>query len=187
VADLNQDGLADIAANTSDGSQLAVLLNQGDGGFRTALYATSALGTMALMPNAGTGPDLVLSDTGYSNGGLNFGGGVQILTNVGDGTFAIGPNMQVPGGQFVAIGDFNGDCIPDIATSSSTTCADWQASVLYGDGDGGFAPAVSLPAIGYVGSLAALGPVEDPRALAADTGGGCINAGVVVYGDASEP
>jgi len=182
VADLNQDGLADIAANTSDGSQLAVLINQGDGGFRTTLYPTSALGegNIALLPHAGGPPDLVLGDTGFDNAGIDFGGGIQVLENLGDGTFAIGPNLQAPGGTYLAIGDFNGDCIPDIATSGV------GASVLYGDGDGGFAPAVKLQADGSAGTLAVLGPVENPRALAGETDG-YIAAGIIVYGDASQP
>ena len=38
VSDLNVDGLPDIVANATDGSQLAVLLNTGDGGFASTLY-----------------------------------------------------------------------------------------------------------------------------------------------------
>jgi len=176
VADLNQDGFPDIAAATSDDSQLAVLLNQGDGGFRTSLYAAT-VAAIAVLPTSGHSPDLVLSG----------GQGVQVLKNSGDGTFVIGPKLQAPGGFYLAIGDFNGDCFPDVATSFASDCTNWEASVLYGDGDGGFAPAVSLRGIGFVGFLAALGPVENPRALATDTAGGCFDAGIIVYGDASKP
>jgi len=189
VADLDQNGISDIVGNTSDGTQLAVLLNEGEGDFRTKLYANPAISDIALLFKTGAAPDLVLGQNGYlQSGALVSDGGVQVLENSGDGTFLIGAALQVQGGEIVAIGDFNGDCIPDIATSSpGTGCASWQASVLYGKGDGGFAPAVSLQAIGFVGSLAALGPVENPRALAADTGRGCIAPGIVVYGDASRP
>ena len=53
--------------------------------------------------------------------------------------------------------------------------------MLYGDGQGGFAPAVSLQATSQTpGFMAVLGPVDSPRALAVGS------TGLTVYGDASE-
>jgi len=53
--------------------------------------------------------------------------------------------------------------------------------VLYGDGQGGFEPAVSLQATSQTpGFLAVLGPVDSPRALAVGS------TGLTVYGDASQ-
>jgi hypothetical protein len=187
VGDLNQDGLSDIVGNTSDGGQLVVFLNQGDGGFQTSFYPTPTLAYLALLPNAGSAPDLVLGETGYW-GSSYFQGGVQVLRNSGDGTFLVGPSYPAPGGTWLTIADFNGDCIPDIATSAlggpGAGCSTWAASVLYGDGDGGYEPAVNLQAIGYPGELTVLGSVGSASALA--TGGfGCLPT-IVVYGDASK-
>jgi hypothetical protein len=56
--------------------------------------------------------------------------------------------------------------------------------VLYGDGEGGFAPPVTLQAKGQApAALAVLGPVGSPRALAVTDACG---AGITVHGDASE-
>ena len=188
IADLNQDGLPDIVANAGDGGTLAVLLNQGDGGFETSYYPTRVLGQLALMPGATGAPDLVLGNAdpnAFLDGGATFIGEVQLLRNSGRGTFSIGHSYTAPGGLTLAIGDFNGDCIPDIATSSfgaaPTEPATWGISVLYGDGQGGFEPAVSLQATSQTpGFLAVLGPVDSPRALAVGS------TGLTVYGDASQ-
>jgi len=184
VADLNQDGLPDIATNTSDGSQLAVLLNQGDGGFMTTLYPTPVTAQLALLPRAGTAPDLIVGTVQL--GSFEQSGTVQILKNSGDGHFSIGPSYTAPGAMFFAVGDFNGDCIPDIATSVFWNCQMLGSgiSVLYGDGQGGFEPPVSLQAVGSAtAGLAVLGPIGSPRALAVVDACG---AGVTVYGDASQ-
>jgi len=58
VADLNQDGMPDIAANSSDGGQFAVLLNRGDGGFAMGFYPISVY-EVVLLPRPGGAPDLV--------------------------------------------------------------------------------------------------------------------------------
>ena len=181
LGDLNQDGLPDIVADTTDGSLLAVLINQGDGGFSSTLYTTPALGEIVLLPRKGA-PDLVLGAGGYVG---NLRQGIQLLRNSGDGTFTVGPSYSVPGGQVLEVGDFNGDCIPDIASSYVENCNNVGTAmgVLFGDGDGGFSDPVSLQGFGNgPASLGALGPVENPRALAV---GDLCGAGIAVYGDAS--
>jgi hypothetical protein len=172
-------------ANTSDDSQLAVLINQGDGGFITTLYPTPVTAQIMLLPRMGMAPDLIL---GEALTGLQFelSGTVQILKNSGAGSFSIGPSYTAPGAMYLAVGDFNGDCIPDIATSIFWNCEmlDGGISVLYGDGEGGFAPPVTLQAKGQApAALAVLGPVGSPRALAVTDACG---AGITVHGDASE-
>jgi len=98
----------------------------------------------------------------------------------------VGVDGGVTPGIWLGVGDFNGDCIPDIATSYSTEEAGQlvgHLTVLSGEGDGGFEPPVSLQATEGATGLAALGPVANPRALAA---GNQNVGGVIVYGDASE-
>jgi hypothetical protein len=188
VGDLNQDGFPDIVANTSDGSQLAVLLNRGgDAGFTTTLYPTPVNAQLALLPRAGTAPDLILGDAIVAIGSpFQEEGKIQILTNAGDGTFSIGPTYTAPGALFLTVGDFNGDCIPDIATSIFWDCQSIGSgiSVLYGDANGGFWPPIGLKTFGTAPSNPALlGPVSSPHALSIVDACG---AGFTVYGDASE-
>ena len=157
LGDLNRDGLPDIVADTSDGSLLAVLINQGDGGFASTLYTTPAVGGILILPADGA-PDLVLGAGGFVG---NLREGVQLLRNRGDGTFTVGPSYAVPGGAVLAWGDFNGDCIPDIATSFGENCGDALngLGVLLGDGDGGFSAPMTLQSPGEAPiSLGALGP-----------------------------
>ncbi len=188
IADLNQDGLADIAASAGHGGPLAVLLNQGDGGFETTNYSVGVMGQIALLPGSSGAPDLILGNAdpnAFFDGGANFMGVVQLMRNSGRGIFSVGHGYTAPGGLTLAIGDFNGDCIPDIATSGfgatlGVGAPTWGISVLYGDEQGGFEPAVSLQATSQTpGFLSTLGPVASPRALAVSS------TGLTVYGDAS--
>jgi hypothetical protein len=167
VGDLNQDCLPDIVANSPDFTRLAVMLNQADGGFQTTLYPIPALGTIALLPNARGAPDLLVGVTGYDFESKLVQNGTQLFWNQGDGTFVIGPDYQV-GGVWVSVGDFNGDCIPDIATSVNTDCSGyWEGTILFGEADGGFGDPKQLKTAGiHRGRPVLLGLVESPRALA---------------------
>jgi hypothetical protein len=173
VGDLNRDGLPDIVATTAE-NQVAVMLNQGDGGFQTSVYPAHA-DAMVFLPNARDAPDIVLGSF-YQNK-------LQILENSGDGTFSMGP-VLASYGQSIAIGDFNGDCIPDIAASWQPGPCRASAAVFLGESDGGLDDPISLDVgdAGF-GFPVPMGPVENPRALAG-TGFFC-GTGITVYGDAS--
>ncbi len=175
VADFNRDGLPDIAVSSSQANGITVLLNQGDGGFAMTSYPVPVLGQMVAISNTDGPPNLVITT----------GSGLQVLRNMGDGTFRAGAVYDAPGGIWVTVGDFNGDCIPDLATSAGENCGQASSglSVLYGDSDGGFGPSVSLKVVGALpAGLAALGPIRSPRALAV---GDACGAGITVYGDPS--
>jgi hypothetical protein len=178
VGDLNQDGLSDIAGANANDNQLAVLLGQGKGSFTSTLYPMPGyVDAVALLPKPNAAPDLLLT---ASNSSIPDSGSVRVLRNSGQGIFSIGPIYTAPGG-LLSVGDFNGDCILDIANTGVYA----GLSVLYGDQDGGFEPAQELS---YPGAcphgLAALGPVGHPSALAV---GDSCGGGVTVYGDASKP
>ncbi|MGH6962303.1 MAG: FG-GAP repeat domain-containing protein [Dongiaceae bacterium] len=61
-------------------------------------------------------------------------GNVSVYLGNGDGTFKAGPATPAAG-TGIAVGDFNGDRIPDLALSSISSP---QATVMLGKGDGGF-------------------------------------------------
>ncbi len=175
VADLDLDGLPDIAMNALDAGSFVVLLNQGDGGFETTIYPVQTYGQVAILPNAQAAPDLVLAE----------GPGIQILKNTGHGTFTVGDYLGALG-RFLAVADFNGDCIPDVASSVFDACTAQELglNLLYGDGDGGLgAPETLLTAGLAPGGLASMGPVTAPRALGVANSCG---PGIAVYGDASK-
>jgi len=181
VADLNQDCLADIVADlpANPNGGLVVLINLGDGGFQQTSYATPAYPSQAaVIPNPSGPPDLVFGglDTGNSTG-------IQVLKNNGDGTFALGPSATVAG-EWIAVGDFNGDCIPDIATSLLSDChaGDSQLWVLYGEADGGLSAPQNLQQSQPSGLLAVVGPIGSPRAFVSY--GNCAHV-LTVFGDAS--
>jgi hypothetical protein len=68
------------------------------------------------------------------------GATVGVLLNNGDGTFSSAVNYPVDNGpQSVAVGDFDGDGIPDLVTANYSG----TVSVLLGNGDGTFRPAVN--------------------------------------------
>ena len=68
-------------------------------------------------------------------------GGVTILLGNGDGTFRQGTNIPVKGNaNYIALADFNGDHLPDIAVSTG--------EVFLGKGDGTFRRSATLPEAG---------------------------------------
>jgi hypothetical protein len=181
VADFNQDGLQDVALVGLD-TPLLVLLQQSDGGFESTEYLPPILdpwmggignlgGGLVLMPHAMMPPDLAAPISGF---------GVQVFHNLGDGTFADGGlfPIQQNSGAWITVGDFNGDCVADVAVSGAAL------EVLLGDGDGGFLPEMALSegAGSFPTGVAAIGPVVSPRALAA---GGYGDGGLSVFGDPS--
>jgi hypothetical protein len=156
------------------------MLNLGDGGFGATPYPMPASPTVIALPGNQGPPDLIVS-AGFSGPSQ----GIRRLVNRGDGTFADGDLVPAPGGIFLTAGDFNGDCLPDVAIGIFENCGQvsWSISVLYGLSDGGFSAPQALQARGDApAGMAPLGPVRSPRALAIVDS--CVG-GVTVYGDAS--
>ena len=82
--------------------------------------------------------DLVVANQGFSDGTFR---GVSILLGNGDGTFQPARNIDVGSSPFaVAVGDFNGDGIPDLAVTHAESIATNldTVSILLGNGDGTF-------------------------------------------------
>src|SRR5271169_1272885 len=115
TGDFNGDGNLDIAVsiNTVQGSSVSVLLGDGQGNFTPVSGNSMIAGGEPLAVadfNQDGIPDLLLSD-GSS-------GSLTIVLGNGDGTFrqaAGSPLISNYGVNPVAVADFNGDGIPDIA------------------------------------------------------------------------
>jgi hypothetical protein len=132
VADLNGDGLPDLAVGSSwglAGPAVSVLLNLGGGTFGAPVAYPAGSEPIAPVAAAlaGSAPlDLIFPN---ANDGT-----LGVLVNAGDGTF--GPQTAYPVGAgtqsipiSVVVADFNGDGIPDLAVAVNQ---DNQVSVLFG-------------------------------------------------------
>ena len=131
VGDFNGDGIPDIASADNSDSSVSILLGKGDGTFNLASTftggAVSYYESMAVGDFNGDGKlDLLVTD--YATISVN------VFLGNGDGTFAAGPSLIAgAGGVFpaAAVGDFNGDGIPDFATVNST---DTHADIFLNQG-----------------------------------------------------
>jgi hypothetical protein len=183
VGDFNGDGVPDLAVTDSLGSKVTILLGRGDGTFTeaTSTYLTTALGSTSPIA-AGSLPQYVavgdfngdgIPDLAVANNG---GNSVTILLGRGDGSFteATSSYLSTPlgsaspiavgyGPESIAVGDFNGDGIPDLAIANN---AGKSVTVLLGQGDGSFTEATSsylTTALGSSTSPLAVG--NDPAAV----------------------
>ncbi len=116
AGDFNSDGKADLAATNSSENAVTVLLGNGDGTF-TASNAASATGTDPIDIQAadfnGDGKlDLVVVN--FTESTLR----ETVLLGNGDGTFTL-PAISTGTYAYdaVAVGDFNGDGIPDLVSA----------------------------------------------------------------------
>jgi hypothetical protein len=162
VADLNGDSKLDIIVSNScpgngdtcPNGTVGVLLGNGDGTFQpAATYGSGGLyaDSVAVADLNGDGvPDIVVGNFLTCGGGSSDcdKGLVGVMLGNGDGTFQ--PVMTYySGGESataVAIGDLNGDGIPDVVVTNCGGCGPSVVGILLGNGDGTFQPAVTYPA-----------------------------------------
>lgn len=135
TGDFNGDGRLDVAAGSLNLSNLAILLNTGGGALAAPMvtnYPNPISGIAAADLNNDSKVDIAASfgDTTY--------GKIGALLGSGSGSFAVQPFVFVSGQpQRLAIGDVNGDSIPDAATIQFDSP---NISVVLSDGTGGFTP-----------------------------------------------
>jgi hypothetical protein len=128
VGDFNGDGQEDLAIGSGPGNSIGIYLGNGNGTFQLVQVIPGAIfmGSILVQDlNRDGKPDLVTGEYTYKS-----------LLGNGDGTFTetswIGNGSGAP-----ALGDFNGDGIPDLALANQNT-PNGTLSVALGNGDGTF-------------------------------------------------
>jgi len=123
LADLRQDGLTDIVAQTGTGDIVSVLLNEGKGSFEdgepTAVTGGGGCGAAADFNGDGK-PDLAVNNSQ----------GISILLGTGKATapFTAGATMALSGADCLVTGDLNGDGIPDLLVPTATSVVGYLGS-----------------------------------------------------------
>ena len=152
AADFNGDGRLDLIVATNGTHTLSILLGNGDGTFQAAqpLNIPQPPHVVAALDLNHDGiPDLV---------GLGPGVNISVLLGNGDGTFQPARTYDVGGSPSgLVAADFNGDGNLDLAVSvylGPTYAAPGRVSVLRGNGDGTFQPAITFTTLALPADLA---------------------------------
>jgi hypothetical protein len=140
AADFDGDGNVDLAVVTCCRDELGtgdlnILHGHGDGTF-------GPLTEIAIIPGPFAVTAAELNNDGHPDLLVAFAGchtpchGMEVFINRGDGTFSLTQSLSVSAlPSLPAVGDFNGDGIPDITFSE-----EGNVYVYLGNGDGTFAP-----------------------------------------------
>ncbi|HEY6290933.1 MAG TPA: FG-GAP-like repeat-containing protein [Terriglobia bacterium] len=138
AGDFNDDGKVDLAVTNGRDNNISILLGKGDGTFQNQVTYPTALDPSGLVTADFNGDgqlDLVATDINSN--------AVSVLLGRGDGTF--GTHTEYATGVYpisVATADLNADGKLDLAVANQDSTGIGTVSVLLGNGDGTFQPAV---------------------------------------------
>jgi hypothetical protein len=143
VADLNGDGHLDVVVADGYFGGVEVLLGNGDGTLRPAVFYSReyyAQGVTIADMNGDGKPDVLIAGNDKT-----YHGWFGVLIGNGDGTFKPVVNYSSGSGESfsfsAAVADFNGDGKPDVVVANDGTDS---VSVFLGNGNGTFQPAVNF-------------------------------------------
>jgi hypothetical protein len=151
VGDFNGDGKPDLVVSNAQSNTVSVLLNNGDGTFQSPRQFTIGSFKFPSAPAVGNElgdfrRQLVLADFNH-DGKLDIAvtnydsGDISVLLGRGDGTFEPQRRFDATSAPFgLAVGDLNGDGVPDLVAIDSHAAEDSTVAVLLGRGDGTFEP-----------------------------------------------
>jgi hypothetical protein len=149
VGDFNHDGRPDLVITSDFENAVYVFLGNGDGTFNPASGSPITVGNYPVAVRIGDFNRDGLLDLVVANGNDDT---LSILLGNGDGTFTEASGSPVAVGAFpffLAVADFNGDGIADVAVTNDD---DSTVSVVLSNGDGTFVNAPGSPV--YSGNYA---------------------------------
>jgi Bacterial Ig-like domain (group 3)/FG-GAP-like repeat/Abnormal spindle-like microcephaly-assoc'd, ASPM-SPD-2-Hydin len=142
VGDFNGDGKLDLAVANQTSNNVSVLLGNGNGSFQAAVnYAAGTEPVFVTAYDLGNSGilDLVVAD---ASSGID--STVSVLMGNGNGTFQTALSYDTGSRpESVAVADFNGDGIPDLAAAAYNAN---EVSILLGSGNGVFGKATNYAA-----------------------------------------
>jgi hypothetical protein len=126
TADFNEDGKLDLAVANSGGTNISVLLGNGDGTFESAVNYDAGAPNPAFLAKGDFNNDGKTDLAAASTSDM-----VSILLGNGDGSFQAPRVLTVPFGPIV-VADFNLDGFSDLAVGGTSV------NIFLGNGDGTF-------------------------------------------------
>jgi hypothetical protein len=165
VGDFNGDGKLDVAVldRTTTGDVVLVFLGNGDG----TLQPPTPPINLGVNANAHQIVAADFNKDGHLDLAVSFQNqaAVDVMLGNGNGTFHAPTVLNLPagnGGYGVAVGDFNGDGVPDLVATTPNTGG---VSVFLGKGDGTFTP-VNNPQSGTLPTAFAAAPFGGAQPIA---------------------
>jgi Ca2+-binding RTX toxin-like protein len=162
VGFFNADAIPDVAVANHGCNNVSILVGKGDGTFGAATDV-----------GVGDGPEAVATGDFDRDGNLDLvvpnagpdADGASILLGRGDGTFTGAPNVPAgPNPDAVAVGDFDGDGISDLAFADDSGFSG-DVSIVLGNGDGTFAQPLTDYTVGSSSTSVAVGDFNDDAVL----------------------